>query len=77
MSMFKINRNSVKVFFKFRSTSALIFLAISGWILMLSISNNWTKDRIQYDVLEYYSYLPATFIHLPQQGRLKTILING
>lgn len=62
MSALRIHNNKFRFFFKTRTLYVLIFLALSGWSLILSISDNWTKDRIKSDVLVYYSYLPATFI---------------
>ncbi len=62
MPNLRISTNTIRFFFKTRTVYGLIFLVLTGWSLLLSISDHWTGDRIQHDVLEYYSYLPATFI---------------
>lgn len=47
---------------RFRSVRLLVFTVLFSWVAFISICDSWPSDRIQNDVLEYYSYLPATFI---------------
>lgn len=60
MSRFRIFNSIKKI--KIRITYGLVFLILLGWSIMLSSTDHWSVDRIQSDVINYYAYLPATFI---------------